>query len=174
MDKHSLSTLIETLEPLLQQNGYELVDIRFVLDQGYRVLRVYIDRLDVGITIADCSRVTRLLDPVLDVSNVVSGRYRLEVSSPGLDRPLRTRASFERAIGEEVKIRLDQPENGQRNFKGTLKRVEGDQLVQIILQDETGRDHTLSLLAIEQATVIGKVEVKKGEAKKVGAKNKLK
>lgn len=122
--------LVELLDPVVQGMGYELVGVEF--DGHQRTLRVYIDRPE-GITLDDCSAVSYQLSGVLDVEDPIPGRYQLEVSSPGMDRPLFTRAHFERFAGEVVRLQLNRPLDGRRRFKARLQGVEGDE---ILLQDE--------------------------------------
>lgn len=122
--------LVELLDPVVQGMGYELVGVEF--DGHQRTLRVYIDRLE-GITLDDCSAVSYQLSGVLDVEDPIPGRYQLEVSSPGMDRPLFTRAHFERFAGEVVRLQLNRPLDGRRRFKARLQGLEGDE---ILLQDE--------------------------------------
>lgn len=113
--------------PPVEGAGYELVDVEYVRDQGGWVLRVFIDRVDARISHDDCERVSRELSAVLDVNDVIPQAYSLEVSSPGLDRPLRTRAHFARFVGEVAKVRLREGVSGRRNFKGTIVAVgDGD------------------------------------------------
>ncbi len=122
--------LVELLDPVVQGMGYELVGVEF--DGHQRTLRVYIDRPE-GITLDDCSAVSYQLSGVLDVEDPIPGRYQLEVSSPGMDRPLFTRAHFERFAGEVVRLQLNRPLDGRRRFKARLQGLEGDE---ILLQDE--------------------------------------
>ena len=88
--------------------------------QGHRrILRIYMDR-EGGVTLDDCAAVSQLLSPVLDASGFVEGAYVLEVSSPGIDRPIRKPQDFERHIGERIKVKAHTPVNGRRQFKGML------------------------------------------------------
>jgi ribosome maturation factor RimP len=110
------------LEPGVMALGFELVDVE-VAGQGSRTtLRVYIDGPE-GVTVDDCADVSRQLSAILDVEDPMPGQYLLEVSSPGLDRPLVKPADFRRFIGEEVKVQLHAPLNGRRRFKGRLLDV---------------------------------------------------
>ena len=115
------------MEPPVQALGYELVDLEARIG-GNGLLRVYIDRAE-GVGLDDCERVSRQLSAFLDVEAPLPGSYALEVSSPGLDRPLRTADHFERFAGHEAKIRLDVPLEGRRNFKGKLCGVEEAEIV---------------------------------------------
>ncbi|HTL39040.1 MAG TPA: ribosome maturation factor RimP [Kofleriaceae bacterium] len=130
--------LISIIEPVLEAAGFELVDLRFLLEQGGWVLRVQVDLpledvTDISqvpsdrVDLHDCENISRELSAVLDVDDPIPQAYHLEVSSPGIDRPLRTAAHFAHFVGSEAKIQLGVPlqlESGERkNFKGTLKGV---------------------------------------------------
>ena len=106
------------IEQVVTGLGYELVDIEF--SPRGRLLRVFLD-IERGITVDDCATVSNQLQRVFEVENI--DYDRLEVSSPGLDRPLKKLADFERFAGEEVQIRLSLPVNNQRNFAGVLDGV---------------------------------------------------
>ncbi len=126
--------LIELAEPVCSGSGYELVDLHYAREQNGWVVRVLIDRIGEHgepIGFDDCERVSRELSAVFDVEDPVPHGYRLEVSSPGIDRPLRTPKHFRRYLGEVAKIAL-QPgtateHGGRRNFKGRLVAVEGNE-----------------------------------------------
>jgi ribosome maturation factor RimP len=107
------------LEPGVKALGFDLVDVELA-GQGHRnTLRVYIDGPR-GVTVDDCAAVSRQLSAILDVEDPIPGRYALEVSSPGLDRPLVSPEDFRRFRGEEVKLRTTDAVDGRRNFKGRL------------------------------------------------------
>jgi len=115
--------LVDLLEPVVAGLGYELVGVEF--DGHQRVLRVYIDRPE-GISLDDCSKVSYQISGVLDVEDPIPGRYQLEISSPGLDRPLSELQHFERFKGEMARLYLSSPLEGRRRFKARLLGVEGD------------------------------------------------
>ena len=119
--------LIELLEAPVQALGYELVDLE-AHTGGQGLLRIYIDQEE-GINLDDCESVSRQLSAVLDVEDPIRGRYVLEVSSPGLDRPLRTAEHFQRYCDHVVRVKLNQSRDGQRNFKGRLLSVEERDIV---------------------------------------------
>ncbi len=139
MSRNPLHTkLIQIIEPVLTQSGFELVDVRLLLEQGGWVLRVQVDspleqvtdvtevpseRVDLG----DCEQISRELSAVLDVEDPITQAYHLEISSPGIDRPLRTASHFAHFTGSEAKIQLDVglqlPGGERRNFKGVLGGV---------------------------------------------------
>jgi ribosome maturation factor RimP len=108
--------------------GFEFVGIARAQEGRTSILRVYIDSPE-GITIDHCVTVTRQLNRVLDVEVPIQGQYRLEVSSPGLDRPLFTPAHYHRFIGSVIKLKTHTPIEGQRNFVGTLTDVTDEGIV---------------------------------------------
>lgn len=114
----------ETVEPM----GYELLGLEYQMrPQSGALLRMYIDHAD-GIQLDDCETVSRQFGAVLDVEDPIKGEYELEVSSPGLDRPLFEKRHFERFVGHEAKIRLHRAIDGRRRFKGVIRAVDGDEL----------------------------------------------
>jgi ribosome maturation factor RimP len=114
--------LVALLEPLLAQLGYELVELEYAPGRGNAVLRIFIDRPE-GIGLDDCERVSRECSALLDVEDPIPTAYSLEVSSPGLDRVLRTRAHFDRFVGSRVLVELKAPRDGRRRYTGTLQSV---------------------------------------------------
>ncbi len=110
----------ELLQPILEEGGFELVDVEFVKEPVGWVLRIYADRPEGGITISDCQWISERIGTVLDVEDLIHHPYNLEVSSPGLDRPLKSRKDFERQKGVVVKIKTHEPMDNQRNFKGEV------------------------------------------------------
>lgn len=111
--------ITDLAEPILDEMGFELVDVLYLSKHGRWVLRLYIDR-DGGVTINDCVRVSGEIGDLLDVKETIQHEYVLEVSSPGLNRPLKKERDFTRAIGKKIKVRMAFPVNGQRNFTGYL------------------------------------------------------
>lgn len=116
--------LIALIEPLLGNLGYELVDLEFSGGRGTGLLRVYIDRSE-GVGIDDCERVSREVSALLDVHDPIPTGYRLEVSTPGLDRVLRTPAHFARYAGARVEVELAVARDGRRRFTGQLGHSSG-------------------------------------------------
>ncbi len=113
----------EIVKPLLEEGNFELVDVEFVRGPSGWVLRVYADRPEGGITISDCQWISERLSILLDVEDIIHHPYNLEVSSPGLDRPLKSRRDFERKIGTVVRVKTVEPVGNQRNFKGEVVSV---------------------------------------------------
>jgi ribosome maturation factor RimP len=112
--------LIALSEPLLEQLGYELVDLEYAAGRAHAVLRVFIDRPQ-GVGVDDCERVSHELAALLDVEDPVPVGYTLEISSPGLDRVLRTPAHFQRFVGERIWLELKLAREGRRRYTGRLE-----------------------------------------------------
>ena len=120
MDKGVILLRVESiLEPLLDAEGLSLVDVEYQREQGGWVLRVFIDK-EGSVTLDDCARVSREFGQLLDVEDIIPTTYHLEVSSPGLDRPLKKEEDFEKYSGRRVRIKTKEQVSGRRNFKGAL------------------------------------------------------
>jgi ribosome maturation factor RimP len=117
--------LIELLDPIVTGLGYELWELEYGTRPGGGLLRLYIDSPD-GISVDDCARVSRAVSETLDAADPISNEYTLEVSSPGLDRVLRTRKHFAQFPGERVRLEMSQPVNGRKRFSGRLTNVDED------------------------------------------------
>ncbi|MBK8162359.1 MAG: ribosome maturation factor RimP [Gammaproteobacteria bacterium] len=141
--------LRQLLEPAVALHGCELVAVEYVPQGNNQTLRVYIDKQD-GVTVHDCERVSHQISGVLDVEDPIAGHYMLEVSSPGLDRPLSAPRDFERFRGSEIRLRLHAPLNGQRNFKGLLMGLRGEQVV----LEVDGREIELPLRDVDRARLV--------------------
>jgi ribosome maturation factor RimP len=111
--------LTTLLQPLVEDLGYEFVGLDFGAEPKNAVLVIYIDK-DSGIAVEDCEKVSREVAALLDVEDPIPGHYNLEVSSPGLDRPLFTPEQYERFAGEVARVSLFAPQEGRRKFKGTI------------------------------------------------------
>lgn len=142
-----LTSLIESAVTAL---GYELVGVEQLSQGRHSIVRVYIDSAS-GITLDDCERVSHQVSGVLEVEDPIRGQYNLEISSPGLDRPLFTLAHFQRFIGQEVKLRLHVPVNGRRKLVGTIAGVEDET---ISLQDREGGVFEIELGDIDKANLV--------------------
>jgi len=119
--------LIALFEPVLAEQGFELVDVEFVTEQGAATLRVYIDKPQ-GIDMEDVSAASPLISELLDVEDPFPGNYMLEVSSPGLDRVLRTPEHFARFVDNRVKVELMVPRAGRKRYTGVLRRADGESI----------------------------------------------
>jgi len=124
-------TMLELLGPQVEAMGYELVDVDCRTGGRDGLLRLYIDHADGagGVGLDDCERVSLQVSALLDVEDPMPGRYTLEVSSPGLDRRLRTPAHFRRFVGREIRVELGAPCEGRRRFRGELLEVRDADIV---------------------------------------------
>ena len=146
--QETLDKITLLARPIAQESSLELVDIEFRPSGKRWLLRVYIDREE-GVTIADCERVSRELDRVLDVEEVIDHPYTLEVSSPGLTRQLKKREDFERYKGRTCRIITALAIEGRNDFKGKIVEVAGDD---VEVNDEKG-GHRIPLSAIKRANL---------------------
>ncbi len=147
-------TLMAMLEAPVAALGFELVDVEFARAGRGGVLRIYIDRgsgaaggAELNITVDDCATVSHAVSRVLEDEDPIKGHYTLEVSSPGFDRILRTRAHFERFVGARIFAELKLPIDGRRRFVGLLKSIADDSIV----VEVDGRVHSLPLDRIQKA-----------------------
>ena len=143
--------LMRLLEPPIEALNYELVDVEFAQAGRGGVLRIFIDRRagdsSLGVTVDDCAIVSHAVSQVLEIQDPIKGHYTLEVSSPGFDRILRTRAHFERFVGERIFAELKLPIEGRRRFVGVLKSIAGDTVV----VEVDGKAHSLPFERIQKA-----------------------
>ena len=143
--------LMRLLEPPIEALGFDVVDIEFAQAGRGGVLRIFIDRRahdsGPGITVDDCAIVSHAVSQVLETQDPIKGHYTLEVSSPGFDRILRTRAHFERFIGERIFAELKMPMDGRRRYVGELKSIAGDTIV----VEVDGKAYSLPIDRIQKA-----------------------
>ena len=124
------------LEPILEEHHFELVDVEYVKEGGSWYLRACIDKPG-GITVDDCEVVNRALGDLLDEHDFIEDSYILEISSPGLGRPLKKERDFERSLGEEVEIRTYRMVNKEKEFRGILKAYDKDT---VTIETEEGQE----------------------------------
>ena len=127
--------VLAILEPILEEKALELADLEFVKEGPNWYLRVYIDK-DGGVTIEDCENVSRIKEKKLDETDPIEQAYILEVSSPGIDRPLKKPEHFEKYIGEIIDIKLYKPLEGKKEYQGELKQFDNG-VITIIEEDGT-------------------------------------
>ena len=130
----------ELVLPLVEANNFELVDVEYVKEAGTWYLRIYIDK-EGGININDCELVSRAFSEILDKEDPIEDAYILEVSSPGLGRPLKKDKDFQRNLGEEVEVRTYKPINKQKEFVGLLDAWDKET---VTLQMESGEMMTIA------------------------------
>jgi len=143
------SHLWDLFEPVVNGMGFDLIEIEHFPNPKHGVLRLFIDR-EGGVTIDDCADVSRQISALIDVEDPIRGQFNLEVSSPGLDRPLRRLKDFQRFTGSLVKLKTVVPLEGQRNFKGRL--LEANEEVLVIETDT--EEISLPMNAIEKARIV--------------------
>ena len=137
----------DVIQPVIDEQGLELVDVVYTPEHGRWVLRVFIDKPG-GVTLGDCTTVSREIGTILDVEDIIPHSYSLEVSSPGLDRPLTKERDFLRYRGQKVRIRTREPVEGRRNFRATIDGVEDGA---VIVTDASGKTWRIELLNIDRA-----------------------
>lgn len=137
------------IAPIVASLDCELWGLEYLTQGRYTTLRLYIDAPD-GVSLEDCEKVSRQVSSVMDVEDPIEGEYTLEVSSPGMDRPLYTAEQYARYIGEQVSLRLRVARDGRRKFKGTIIAVEGAD-VRVAVDD---KEYLLAVDAIDKANVV--------------------
>jgi len=130
-------------------SGLELVDVEYVKEPSGYYLRVFIDK-ETGVTLDDCQLVSEALSDRLDEIDPIPGSYSLEVSSPGLDRPLKKRSDYERFCGRTVKLRTFAPIDGRKNWKGALLGLDGDD----VRVEVDGEEYVVPLKMIARANLV--------------------
>ena len=147
-----LAGLERLIEPEVKRLGYELVRVMMIGGSSDPTLQVMAERPDTRqLDIADCETISRRLSEVLDLADPIAGSYRLEVSSPGIDRPLTRLTDYRDWAGHEARVTLAEPHEGRKQFTGQLQGVE-DQLVLILAKD--GRAHALPFSGIASAKLL--------------------
>ena len=141
--------LYELIEPTVAALGFELVGVLLRGDRSRGLIRVYIDREE-GVTVGDCAQVSHRVNGLLDVEDPIPDEYDLEVSSPGVDRPLFMERDFTRFAGADLKVTLSSPVAGQRRFTGTLGGYEDG----VLLVDDHGIEHCFEISQIESARLV--------------------
>lgn len=137
------------LEPVVTGLGYQFWGVEYIARGKHSLLRVYIDHED-GINVDQCAEVSHQVSAVMDVEDPISQNYTLEVSSPGMDRPLFTLEQFAAYVGQRIDVRLRAPFEGRRKFKGVLTAIEdGDICITL-----DGSDYLLPLESIEMARLV--------------------
>lgn len=152
--KQAAATLRDRIATLIQAMGYEFIGCEWTQQNRSKILRIYIDK-DQGITLENCSHVSRQVGAMLDVDEPLLGEYSLEISSPGIDRPLFEIAHYQKQIGQRIKLRLRTPIDGKRNLVGTLSRIEGEQIYLLV----NAMEIVIPFSTIEKANVIADIHL---------------
>ena len=144
--------LTDMLRPAVAETGKELLGVEFISAGNNSVLRLFIDHEN-GINVDDCAEVSRQVGAILDVEDPISSEYNLEVSSPGVDRPLFELSHFQEVIGEIVNVKLSMPLNGRRKFKGILTAIENDTLI----VEVDGIDYELVMNNVDKSNLVARL-----------------
>ena len=144
------SRIRQLLQPVVEALGCELWGVDLQTGAKTKLLRIYIDKDNDLVGIEDCERVSRQASSILDVEDAINGEYILEVSSPGMDRPLYEIGQYEKYVGEDISLRLRFPYEGRRNFKGRLTGVDGDEIILVV----TDHEYLFPVEGIEKANVV--------------------
>jgi ribosome maturation factor RimP len=142
--------IAEVVAPALRSIGYRLVRVK-LSTAAAPVLQIMCEKPDGTMGVEDCEAASTAMSPHLDLEDPISAPYRLEVSSPGIDRPLVRESDFRRAVGHEARIELDRPLEGRKRFRGIIEDVvfvEGQLAVDLKLPDDKGEEETVARLAI--------------------------
>ena len=161
--QHEIEAL---LSPAINALGLELLGSEYSAGVSSALLRLYIEAKDRPVNIDDCEAVSKEVSALLDVNDPIEGHYTLEVSSPGIERPLFTPAHFERFVGEPAKVTVDLPIDGRRRFHGPILRVEGD----VIVLDQDGAEVRLAHANVIKARLAPVFEAPAKPGKKPGQK----
>ncbi|RLB12792.1 MAG: ribosome maturation factor RimP [Deltaproteobacteria bacterium] len=151
--KEILRVVGNIIEPVIDELGYELLDVEYVVERGRWTLRIYIDK-EGGVSVNDCAIVSKEVSPILDVEDPIDNSYVLEVSSPGLKRPLTKEKHFVWAIGKKIKVKTEMPIQGRRNFTGLLQDFKDGTL----FLDVEGEMFSLSYDNIEKANLVYEID----------------
>lgn len=143
----------ELIEPAVTALGYELWGVQLLSQGRHSTLRIFIDKPE-GINIDDCAAVSHQVSGILDVEDPIKSQYTLEVSSPGIDRPLFKLEQYQRYVGEGIALRLRTPVAGRRKFSGLLKAVEADNI--IVRVEEENEEYVLPFESIDKANIVSK------------------
>ncbi len=137
MDRTSIEKKVERLiDPVVREEGLELLEVLLTGESGRTILRVLLDKEEGSVTLDDCTRVSHAIEDLIEVDGGIPTAYELEVSSPGIDRPLKKKRHFERVRGKTIRIKTIQPIEGRQNYKGVLTEVREDGLVMEIDRKE--------------------------------------
>jgi ribosome maturation factor RimP len=145
------------IKPLVEEENLELVELEFSPAGPASLLRVYVDKTG-GVTVDQCAALSRKIGDFLDTEDLMPSRYTLQVSSPGLDRPLVLRSDFKRKIGERVKVLLKEGEEGSKELVGKIKELEGDCLHLVVeapaAKTDEGEEKIIPLEKVVKAQIL--------------------
>lgn len=138
------------IEPIIEEENLKLYDVLWLNEEGKNILRVMIESPHGQVTVDDCTRVSHAIEDLIEVKGIIGARYNLEVSTPGLDRPLRTKEHFMTAVGNVISLKTKDAIDGRRNYKGELKEVT-DFLITMVID---GQEFKIPLDQVSQAHIV--------------------
>jgi ribosome maturation factor RimP len=159
----------EIITPSLNSMGFEVVRVRLMESKGKRgkTLQIMAERQDGSMSLEDCVEVNNTVSTLLDVEDPINGEYNLEISSPGMDRPLVKLSDFEKYTGYEIRLSTNEPVDGQRKFRGKIKAVEQEDIL-LALSDGSGKESRIPYGLVHSAQLIITDEMLKKAVKKAG------
>lgn len=150
MSDNVIQRVFDLTEGIVKEEGCELIDVQVVFENGRKILRLFIDKQDGGVRLEDCARVSHSVEDLLEVEEVLRGRYFLEVSSPGMNRPLRLVEHFKRVLGQKIKVVTKEKIDGRKNYKGILKELKPGCLIIEI----DNHDFNVPLKTVSKASLV--------------------
>ncbi len=149
-----MKTIVEQIEALIAPSvtsmGFELVQVKLMDTRVGQTLQIMAERPDGSISVEDCAKISRQVSAVLDVEDSIPGEYRLEVSSPGIDRPLVKLTDYAKYIGHAAKTETVLPIDGRKRYTGIIKAVEGENVILTV----DNKDHSLPFIDIQSAKLV--------------------
>lgn len=149
-----MKTIVEQIEALITPSvtsmGFELVQVKLMDTRVGQTLQIMAERPDGSISVEDCAKISRQVSAVLDVEDSIPGEYRLEVSSPGIDRPLVKLTDYAKYIGHAAKTETVLPIDGRKRYTGVIKAVEGENVILTV----DNKDHSLPFIDIQSAKLV--------------------
>lgn len=146
----SETLIADLIRPTVEALEVDLWGVEHLIQGKYSVVRIFIDKAGEGVKIEDCERVSRQISGIFDVEDPIPGEYTLEVSSPGMERPLFNAEQFGQYIGSEATVRLRSPLDGRRKFKGVIQKVDAGTISLLV----DGKEFALPALAIDKANLV--------------------
>lgn len=149
-----MKSLLEQVEavitPSLTSMGFELVQVKFIDGRSAQTLQIMAEKPDGSMSLDDCALISRQLSAVLDVEDILTDAYRLEVSSPGIDRPLVRVSDYAKYVGHAAKVETALPVDGRKRFSGSIAGVDGETIILTV----DGREHRLPFMDIQSAKLV--------------------
>lgn len=150
--------ITQAIKPLIESEGFELIGVEIIQSGRKLLVRVYVDKPG-GIIIDECARLSRRIGALFDAEGVIESQYLLEVSSPGLNRPLFNKEQIKAQLGNEISVQVKVPIEGRKNFKGMLQKIEGEAVCLLV----DGKETVLPFDSIIKARLVPKIDFGSGK-----------